>query len=132
MTTKQKIMASIWVPLVSIYYLMVTIGPLFMNIPPLGHMNELRSLNHIFIVGALLWIPTLVICLVFENYQLKNDMEKPPISKILLIEAAICTVTIWLPIIYLIPFKEVVICSEIAILLSITARWGYLKWRKIC
>lgn len=132
MTTKQKIIASIWVPIVSIYLQIISAGLLFSQISFLSIFEQIQNLTALFILGGILWVPTLIICLLIENNWIKNDLEKVPISKILRTEAIICLFTIWLPIIFLIQDPLIIIFSIIAILLSITARWGYLKWRKIC
>ncbi len=132
MTTKQKTIASIWVPIASVYLQLISAGLIFSQITFVGFFQQIQNLTALFILGGVLWVPTLIICLLLENNWIKNDVEKVPISKILRTETIICLFTLWLPIILLIQEPLIIIFSIIAILLSITARWGYLKWRKIC
>ncbi len=132
MTTKQKIIASIWVPIVSMYLQIISAGLLNSAGINIKLTRVIQDLSALFILGGVLWVPSLIICLLIENNWIKNDMEKVPISKILRTETIICLFTLWLPIILLIQDPLIIIFSLIAILLSITARWGYLKWRKIC
>lgn len=132
MTTKQKIMASIWVPFVSMYLQIISAGLLNSAGINIKLTRVIQDLTALFILGGVLWVPSLIICLLIENNWIKNEMEKVPISKILRTEAIICLFTIWLPIILLFRDPLIIIFSLIAILLSIAARWGYLKWRKIC
>jgi hypothetical protein len=132
MTTKQKIMASIWVPFVSMYMLMAFGYYLNLGLERGNLWEHLTNVFNNFTFGAILWIPLLIISLTIENVTIKNVIKNSTILKIFMLEAIICSIPIWIIIILFPEFLSPFIQLILAMILSITARWGYLKWRKIC
>jgi hypothetical protein len=132
MTTKQKIMASIWVPFVSMYILMAFGDYLNYGLERGNLWGHLTNVFSIIKLGAILWIPLLIISLTIENVTIKNVIKNSTILKIFMLEAIICSIPIWIIMVLFPEFLSPFIQLNLAMLLSITARWGYLKWRKIC
>jgi hypothetical protein len=128
MTTKQKIIASIWVPIVSMYICEYLISVMFKG----DFLESPFSVFRFFLLGAIFWVASLTICLIIENNWIKNEIKYDTIRKILMIEALICSIPIWFLMVKIPTQVGMLILHNLMVILSIAARWGYLKWRKIC
>lgn len=128
MTTKQKIMASIWVPVLSLLIISYLISIIFTG----DFLESIINVFNFFSFGAIFWIPTLIICLFLENAQIKNEINNVAILKIFEIEALICSIPIWILMFIATPLIGILVIFNLIIILCIAARWGFLKWRKIC
>lgn len=132
MTTKQKIIASIWVPIVSMYILNVLAFYLQSGLRSSNFLDHLLGVFYLFLFGSIFWLPALIVCLILENTQIKNEINDKTIIKIFKIEALICSIPIWLMMVTLLEALGLLILFNLMVILSIAARWGYLKLRKIC
>lgn len=132
MTTKHKIMASIWVPIVSSYILSFLYLYFTPNQPLENPLEIIFGLMHFFLDGVFFWVPLLFICLLVENIKMNEDIQDYPIVQIFILEAFICLVPLLLFLNFIPDSSGGSFRVTLITVLSIAARWGYLKLRKIC
>lgn len=132
MSTKLKIIASIWVPIVTMYIL-ITISGYFSSELGSGSLKDnFLLVFELFIIGAIVWLPLLIFCLIIEILWIKKEVVKARVAEIFIIEIIMVSIPIWFVMVMTPEAIDDFIVFNLIIILSIAARWGYLKWRKIC
>lgn len=132
MTTKLKIIASIWVPVLTLYILSTIVFYFTSHLGQGDFWDYFEHVFEIFIMGSFVWVPLLIISVIIEYLSLGKEKIKTRIKEILIIEIIIFSIPWWFIIITIPEATLEAILTILVIALSITARWGYLKWRKIC
>jgi hypothetical protein len=131
MTTKQKIIASIWVPVLTLYILSTIVFYFTSHLGQGDFWDYFEHVFEIFIMGSFVWVPLLIISVIIEYLSLGKEKIKTRIKQILMIEIIIFSIPWWFMIITIPEATLEAILTILVIALSIAARWGYLKWRKI-